>query len=95
GNGASGVEAALQNHYDVILMDIQMPVMDGHEAARSLRLQGYSRPIVALTAHAMKEERLRAEQSGFSHFLTKPIHRKSLIDLLEILLVTLTASHQR
>ena len=84
-DGAEGVKLALSHPYDIILMDIQMPVMDGHEAVRTLRSQGYARPIVALTAHAMKEEREHAVLSGFSHFLTKPINRNNLIDLLEML----------
>lgn len=84
-DGDEGVKIALSHRYDIILMDIQMPIMDGHEAVRTLRGQGYSRPIVALTAHAMKEEREHAVLSGFSHFLTKPINRKHLIDLLEML----------
>ena len=84
-DGAEGVKSALAHNYDVILMDIQMPIMDGHEAVRTLRNKGYSRAVVALTAHAMKEERERAYRSGFSHFLTKPIDRKSLIDLLDSL----------
>lgn len=84
-DGSEGVKLALAHRYDVILMDIQMPIMDGHEAVRTLRAKGYSKPIVALTAHAMKEEREHALLSGFSHFLTKPINRKSLIDLLELL----------
>ncbi len=82
-DGLEGVKSALAHHYDVILMDIQMPNLDGHQAARALRAKEYIGPIVALTAHAMKEERERAVQSGFSHFLTKPIDRKSLISLLE------------
>ncbi|MFN8944709.1 MAG: ATP-binding protein [Pseudobdellovibrionaceae bacterium] len=82
-NGAIGVKEALARKFDVILMDIQMPVMDGHEAVKTLRSKGYVGPIVALTAHAMKEERDRAIQSGFSHFLTKPIHRNNLTELLE------------
>lgn len=84
-NGAEGVKFAQAHFYNVILMDIQMPVMDGHDAVRMLRLQGYPGPIIALTAHAMKEERERAIASGFSHFLTKPIDRKSLFELLGIL----------
>jgi signal transduction histidine kinase/CheY-like chemotaxis protein len=84
-DGADGIEAATSKNYDVVLMDIQMPNMDGHEAVKTLRAKGYAGPIVALTAHAMKVERERAEQSGFSHFLTKPIDRKSLIDLIESL----------
>jgi len=59
--------------------------MDGHEAAATLRRKGYSRPIIAFTAHAMKEEREHAIFSGFSHFLTKPVNRKALNNLLELL----------
>ena len=84
-DGAAGVASALAHRFDVVLMDIQMPIMDGHEAVRTLRQKGYIGPIVALTAHAMKEERDLAMKSGFSHFLTKPIHRKSLIELLGLL----------
>ena len=82
-DGAEGVKSALSHDYDVILMDIQMPIMDGHEAVRTLRERGYSGAVVALTAHAMKDERERAFRSGFSHFLTKPIARLSLIELLD------------
>ncbi len=82
-DGIEGVKSALSKDYDVILMDIQMPNMDGHEAVRTLRSKEINIPIVALTAHAMKEERERAIESGFSHFLTKPIDRDSLTKLLE------------
>ncbi len=82
-DGVEGVEKAMLRRYDVILMDVQMPKMDGHQAVRELRSKGLTGPIVALTAHAMKEERLRAVESGFSHFLTKPIDRKDLTELLE------------
>lgn len=81
-NGEQGVKAALAQNFNVILMDIQMPVMDGYEAMRALRKKGYTGLVIALTAHAMKEERDRAIAAGFSHFLTKPIDRKNLIDLL-------------
>lgn len=84
-NGAEGVKFAQAHNYNVILMDIQMPVMDGHDAVKTLRASGYTGPIIALTAHAMKEERERAIASGFSHFLTKPIHRKSLLELLGVI----------
>ncbi|MBY0316059.1 MAG: response regulator [Bdellovibrionales bacterium] len=82
-NGAEGVDMALAKDFGVVLMDIQMPIMDGHQAVRALRSRGFKVPVVALTAHAMKDEGERATQSGFSHFLTKPIHRKNLTDLLE------------
>lgn len=81
-DGLEGLEKALARFYDVILMDIQMPRMDGHEAVRRLRSRGYKGPVVALTAHAMKNERERTLASGFSHFLTKPVDRRRLIALL-------------
>ncbi len=84
-NGKIGVEKALANDYDVVLMDIQMPVMDGHQAVQTLREKNYAVPIVALTAHAMKEEVLRTRESGFTTFLSKPIKRKALVALISIL----------
>ncbi len=84
-NGKVGVEKALTKDYDVVLMDIQMPVMDGHQAVKTLREKDYAVPIVALTAHAMKEEVLRTRESGFTTFLSKPIKRKSLVALISIL----------
>lgn len=81
-NGKEGVEKALNENFDVVLMDIQMPVMDGHEATRRLRQAGFQRPIVAVTAHAMREERTRCMESGFTDFLPKPIQRDGLRDLL-------------
>lgn len=83
GDGKRGVERALEKHFDVILMDIQMPEMDGHEATRTLRALEYPGPIIALTAHAMNEERTRCLQSGFNEYLTKPISRDTLINVLE------------
>jgi signal transduction histidine kinase len=81
-NGAQGVELAMSEKFDVILMDIQMPILDGHQSTRKLRSLGYEKPIVALTAHAMKEEREKSKQSGFTEFLTKPIQRQVLIEIL-------------
>lgn len=82
-NGAEGVRLALAHKFDLVLMDIQMPVMDGHEAARTLRNHNYTGPIVALTAHAMKEEQQKAQSSGFSGYLSKPIDRMQLIELVK------------
>lgn len=81
-NGIEGVQRALTQNYDVVLMDVQMPKMDGHEATRTLRKQNYGIPIIALTAHAMKEERERAKHSGFNEFLTKPVLQDQLIDMI-------------
>ena len=74
-NGAEAVEAAQTQKFDVILMDMQMPVMDGLEASAQIRAQGLNRntPLVALTANAMDVHRAAWEATGVHAFLTKPI----------------------
>jgi len=86
-DGLRGLEAVLkaeraQQPVQVILLDIQMPVMDGHEVARRLRLAGFHAPIVAFTAHAMGTERERCLRSGFDDYATKPIDRVALVRLI-------------
>lgn len=82
-NGREGIERAKQAHYDVILMDIQMPEVDGFEAIQHLRRDGYSGTVVALTAHAMKGDREKCLEYGFDEYLCKPISRSSLFTCLE------------
>jgi signal transduction histidine kinase/CheY-like chemotaxis protein/HPt (histidine-containing phosphotransfer) domain-containing protein len=72
-NGQIGVDKALAQQFDVILMDMQMPVMDGFTAARKLREAGKTLPIIALTANAMKGEEDKCRAAGCSGYLTKPI----------------------
>jgi PAS domain S-box-containing protein len=85
GNGALAVEAVLAKPYDLVLMDIQMPVMDGHDATRRIRSNPRfaSLPIVAVTAHAFAEERTRCEESGMNDFLAKPMKPAELFAVLE------------
>lgn len=79
-HGADAVEKALKKNYDCVLMDIQMPIMDGFTAFKELRARGFKPPIIALTAHAMVEEYNRCMDAGFSDYLSKPIDRKKLIE---------------
>lgn len=81
-NGLEAVEKATQHDHDVVLMDIQMPKMDGYQATSKLLSQGYKKPIVALTAHAMVEDRLKTQAAGFSGHLTKPLNNRELIETI-------------
>jgi PAS domain S-box-containing protein len=83
GDGLQAVTAASGRRFDLVLMDMQMPVMDGLAATRTLRAAGVTTPIVALTANAMAEDRERAQQAGCSHFATKPIDRRALYATLQ------------
>jgi PAS domain S-box-containing protein len=86
-NGQQGVERALEAReagaeFDMILMDMQMPIMDGYTATRILRRRGYTGSIVALTAHAMHAERGRCLAAGCDDFATKPVDRETFFALL-------------
>lgn len=79
-NGEVGVKKALEGQYDLVLMDVQMPIMDGYTAMRILKNENYKRPVIALTAHAMKEDRERCFANGCVDYLTKPIKPATLIE---------------
>jgi CheY-like chemotaxis protein len=74
-NGQEGVSAVRENNYDAVLMDIQMPVMNGHEATREIRKDERFKdlPIIAMTAHAMAGDEDKSLQSGMNGHITKPI----------------------
>lgn len=79
-NGETGVRMAISNHYDLILLDMQMPVMDGYVAASTLRDLEIDTPIIALTAHAMKGAKEKCTDAGCNDYLSKPIVAGDLLD---------------
>jgi signal transduction histidine kinase/DNA-binding response OmpR family regulator len=87
GNGREAVEALEKHHFDVVLMDVQMPVMDGFEATAAIRakekLTGRHVPIIALTAHALKSDQERCISAGMDSYVTKPIRTSELFSMIE------------
>jgi signal transduction histidine kinase/CheY-like chemotaxis protein len=81
-NGAQAVEAALGGDHDLVLMDIQMPVLDGVAATQTLRSAGYAGPIVAITANVMRSDIDHYRKSGFTDSLGKPLNRRRLYAVL-------------
>lgn len=80
-NGKVAIDLVTSNQpYDVVLMDMQMPVMDGIEAAVTLRSDGFAQPILGLTAHAMENDKVRFIEAGCNAVLTKPVDRARLVD---------------
>ena len=89
-NGLEALELLERNTFDVVLMDIQMPVMDGLSASREIRKHGNESirniPIIAMTAHAMKEDREKSMDAGMSGHITKPIDQQELGKILRQIL---------
>lgn len=86
-NGKIALDEACNSKYDLILMDVQMPEMDGFEATREIRVfeidKDYHTPIVAMTAHAMKGDREKCLAAGMDYYITKPVNPSELYDTIE------------
>jgi PAS domain S-box-containing protein len=81
-NGQVGVEKAAAGQYDVILMDVNMPVLDGFAATRKMRQQGVNTPIIALTANAMKGSEQECLDAGYSGYVSKPIDIDLFVEMM-------------
>lgn len=85
-DGAAAVIASRKDHYDAILVDIQMPNMDGYEATHNIRqyehAAGEHVPIIAMTAHAMKGDREKCLAAGMDDYIAKPLHKQELLRVL-------------
>lgn len=81
-NGKMAIDKASDNTYDVILMDIQMPIMDGYEATKELRRLGNRTPIIAMTANAFSEDRKKAKDVGMDGYIPKPIDVNKLVSTI-------------
>ncbi|MEN6498191.1 MAG: ATP-binding protein [Thermoguttaceae bacterium] len=86
-NGQMAVELALKAEdenasFDLVIMDMQMPVMDGYEATHRLREVGFTRPIIALTAYAMKDDMAKCLAAGCDAYASKPVDRERLLAML-------------
>src|SRR6185437_13338888 len=86
-SGKQAIEAIERDKYDLLLLDCQMPDMDGYEVARTIRQgpteRAYHLPIIALTASAMPEDRERCYAAGLDDFLAKPLHKNDLAVALQ------------
>jgi CheY-like chemotaxis protein/nitrogen-specific signal transduction histidine kinase/HPt (histidine-containing phosphotransfer) domain-containing protein len=83
-NGKIALEKVKKNHYDIILMDMRMPVMNGLEATKEIRKFNTDIPIICMSANVYKEDKIAAEESGMNHFIEKPLNKNDIAEKLAI-----------
>jgi CheY-like chemotaxis protein len=81
-NGVEALDALQLDEFDIVLMDCQMPVMDGYEATRQIRASGNTVPVIALTANAQTSDRDACLEAGMSDFLSKPFDPRVLYQII-------------
>ncbi len=81
-DGKQAVEMACSRHFDLILMDIQMPVMNGYEATAEIKRRGISTPVIATTANVMEDDNIKCLQAGCDSYISKPIDRTKLQNMI-------------
>ncbi len=91
-NGQEAVDAVEKQKYSLVLMDVQMPIMDGLEATRRIRAAGYRMPIIAMTAHAMLDDKETSLSAGMNAHLTKPLEPMALFAAINSLLPARTTA---
>ncbi len=96
-NGLEAVKKVEKKNYDLILMDIQMPEMDGYEATRVIRdrLKKTDLPIIAMTAHAMRGDKEKCLQAGMNDYIPKPIDKNQMMSIIKTYLLKNKAQHSR
>ncbi|GAB6189693.1 hypothetical protein JCM30566_14340 [Marinitoga arctica] len=82
-NGRESIEILKNSYFDMVFMDIQMPIMDGYETTKKIREFNKSIPIIAMTAHAMQLYKEKAIKSGMNDFITKPIEKNTVLQIIK------------
>ena len=82
-NGQEAVEMVGKDHFDIVLMDIKMPIMDGLEATKTIKEKDPSLPVVARTANAWDSDRQRAREAGCDDFLSKPVSSEACLNTIK------------
>jgi len=82
-DGGQAIKKARENAYDLILMDLQLPIINGLDATREIKQHKNEIPVIAQTAYAMTEDRQKAINAGCDDYIAKPMKRQHLLDLIE------------